>query len=170
MKKSDIRIIFPDREKRFRTQRGFAPRIVVSAPTFDEMVNTAHGGFLFSYSEIDAADKKSRSKDSLTTFFYLLQRTRAGENQFGYLRLRDWTKRPMTLACPSYDHLNMIYHDVRLNVVWRKSLQELVDCCQHAVKCSGHNINFFNKVKEQYKDLFVPAEAAGIPNQENVNV
>lgn len=145
----DIKTIFPDVcEKLRRNRRGYKPiKCVTLVPSYDEMVNTAYKEVLFKYESVDIS-----SGSRLRNYFYLLKKEDLG---FGYLRLRDFDKKPFKETCHSLSELSEVYTDVLRSPTWKPTLPELVAAAQHKRKISGHNIDFFTLVRDKFTELFV---------------
>lgn len=108
----DVSILFPNRERTKKTCRGAPPHKYILAPSFEELVRSAYTVLL--------TDTHAHGNTNL--FFFLIQ----DNGVFGYMLLTEDKDNPITTACNSYRSLQYVYDDMKYNIRWSKSLEELI--------------------------------------------
>jgi len=135
---NDVTVLFPDRERKQRTQRGMPSRSYILPPSYEEMVRSAFNILLM--------DRQEQGR-TIVTFFLVSKENKP----FGYLKITEDKEYPIGRSCESYRALQYLYDDVCSSVWWYSSLEELI--IKSATKPTARikNETFIKQIKDNFQ-------------------
>jgi hypothetical protein len=144
MSNTDVRVLFPDREKKKRTKRGQRPTRWLLAPSYDELIKVAFNP------TISDVQKYGRS----TITFYLLQKEKDNKNLFGYMKTSEDSLYPNTID--SYTTLQAVYNDILKTPDWHDNIEDLIQVRSTKPSARIKNVDFMTKVRTLFNLSEVP--------------
>lgn len=137
-KGTNVRELFPDREKIKRTRRGRLPSRYLNAPSYEEMIKTAFSPVL--------SDIQNYGRTKVT--FWLLQKEQDQKKTFGYLKIVEDSMYPNSID--SYLTLQNIYNDLLRSPNWHDELEELIKIRSTKSTARVKNTAFMDKIRAQF--------------------